>query len=149
MRILISILLLFSGWTPCGAYEHPCVKATNAVPLCTILANPDAYDGKDITVRGLYRMVLHGSVLTAAGCSQTYVNMREAEGYRADKQALKVVRSVTKKDQFRPIDVVIQGIFRSARQGQCFGQNCLRYEIESRELLCAEVPGRVSAAKEH
>jgi len=77
-----------------------------------------------------------------------YVNMREAEGYRADKRALKVIRSATKKDQFQPVDVVVRGIFRSARQGECFGQNCLRYEIESRELLCAEVPSNMPATKE-
>lgn len=147
MRIPLSILLLFGNWTLFGAREHTCYEITDAVPLCTILANPNAYDGKEITVRGSYRMVLHGSVLTASECAQTYVNMREAGGYRADKRALKVIRSATKKDQFQPVEVIVRGMFHSARQGECFGQNCLRYEIEDRELLCAEVPGKAPAAK--
>lgn len=148
MRVAFSILLIFAGCSSSGARGHGCFDERSAVPLCTILASPDSYDGKEITVRGLYRMVLHGSVLTAPECARMYVNMREAEGYRADKRALKVIRSATKKDQFQPVDVVVRGIFRSARQGECFGQNCLRYEIESRELLCAEVPSNMPATKE-
>jgi hypothetical protein len=87
------------------------MEGTNVVPLCTILADPNTYNGKEITVRGSYRMVLHGSVLTAAGCAQTYVNTRETEGYRADKHALKVIRSATKKDQFKSVDVIVRGPF--------------------------------------
>ncbi len=73
-------------------------------------------------MRGLYRMVLHGSVLTASQFAQTYVNMREAEGYRPDKRTLKVIRSATKKDQFQPVDVVVRGVFRSAQQGECLAR---------------------------
>jgi hypothetical protein len=74
--------------------------------------------------------------------------MRETQGYKADKRALKVIRIATKKDQFQSVDVVVRGTFRSAPQGECFGQNCLRYEIESHELICAELPAKTSVAKE-
>jgi len=47
------------------------------------------------------------------------------------------MRSLIKKDRFQSIEVVVRGTFRAAPQGQCFGQNCLSYEIEEHELLCA------------
>ena len=49
--------------------------------------------------------------------------MRQAAGYKADKQAVAVVRSLTKKNQFQPVDEVLRGTFRVALQSeQCFGQ---------------------------
>jgi hypothetical protein len=98
------------------------------------------YDGKEITVEGLYRMVLHGSILMSPACGKPYVNMHGASDYKADKHASSVLRSLTKKDQFQSVDVVLRGSFKVAQQGQCFGQNCLSYEIEDHELLCAEAP---------
>ena len=148
MRVALSILLAFTACLASDAYRRGCLDESKAVPLCKMLTNPETYDGRQVIVHGVYRMVLHGSVLTAPECAGTYVNLREAEGYRADKLALKVIRSAIKKDQFQPVDVVIRGIFRSARQGQCFGQNCLLYEIESRVLLCAQAQSNVPAATE-
>src|SRR5205807_177446 len=98
------------------------------------------YDGKEITVKGLYRMVFHGSILTSPACGKTYVNMRQASAYKADKHASTVMKSLTKKDQFQSVDVVLRGTFRVAHNGKCFGQNCLLYEIENHELLCAKAP---------
>ena len=95
------------------------------------------YDGKEITVTGLYRMVIHGSILTAAGAAKP-TEHAESPRLKMDKHVLSVVRSVTKHDQFQPVEVVIRGTFRVAAKGQCFGQNCLLYEIEDHELQCAK-----------
>ncbi len=85
-------------------------------------------------------MVIHGSILMGTTCSQINVNMRQAAGYKADKQAVAVVRSLTKKNQFQPVDEVLRGTFRVAQKEQCFGQICAPYEIEVSELLCASAP---------
>jgi hypothetical protein len=82
-------------------------------------------------------MVTHGSILMSPPCGQTYVNLRGASDYKADKHASAVVRSLTKKDQFQSVDVVLRGTFHVAAEAQCFGQNCLLYEIEDHELQCA------------
>ena len=66
--------------------------------------------------------------------------MRSAPDHKDDKRALAALRSLTKRDQFRAVDVVIRGTFRVARQGECFGQNCELYEIEEHELMCAKAP---------
>ncbi len=125
------------------AGKDKCAAFVQAVPLCTVLSDAPKYDGKEITVRGLYRMVIHGSVLMSPACSPTYVNMRRALDEKPNKQALAVIRSLTRKDQFHPVDVVLRGNFRVAHEG-CFGQNCLLYEIEETELLCAQPENSVS-----
>lgn len=134
--ITCAVLLALCFGPPASAGENKCSASPDAIPLCSVLSDASKYDGKEITVRGLYRMVIHGSVLMSPSCSQTYVNMRRVVDEKPNKQALAVIRSLTKKDQFHPVDVVLRGNFRVAHDG-CFGQNCLRYEIEETELLCA------------
>ena len=139
-NVLIVVLVVACFSSLAFAGNNRCASSADAIPLCTVLSDPAKYDGKDITVRGLYRMVIHGSVLTSPACGKTYVNLKQASDYKADKQAAATVRSLTKKDQFQSVDVVLRGTFRVAQQGQCFGQNCLSNEIEDHELLCAEAP---------
>ena len=139
MRLAIAVVLLF---TACfGALRSPtdddCAASAQAISICTVLADAAKYDGKEITVRGFYRMVLHGSIITGPGCAKVDVNLRRAAHWEGDKHAVAAIRSLTKKDQFQPVDIVSRGIFRVAHEGQCFGQNCLRYEIEETKLLCA------------
>lgn len=117
--------------------DEKCAAATQALDVCTLIANPAVYDGKELVIRGLYRMVIHGSIMTGPGCKTTDVNMRRAPNWKADKQAQTVLKTQTKKNQFQPVELVIRGTFRVAKEGQCFGQNCSSYEIEERELLCA------------
>ena len=71
-------------------------------------------------------------------CGNTYVNVRRAPDYRVEKHVLTVVRFLTKHDRFQPVDVVIRGTLHVAANGQCFGQNCLLYEIEDHELQFAK-----------
>jgi hypothetical protein len=108
-----------------------------AISLCAVLADAPKYEDKEIVVRGLYRMVIHGAVLIDNACSHTDVNLRESSGYKVNKAALSLLRSLTKKDRFRAVDVVFRGIFHVAHEGQCFGQICAAYEIETMELVTA------------
>jgi len=139
MRLITAVAVLFVAcFSALSVSADPeCAAWAQAVPICTVLENPAKYDGKLITVEGLYRPVIHGSVLYGSACSETYVNMRAAADDKKDKHASKVMRSLTKKEQFQPVEVVLRGTFRAAQEGHCFGQNCLLYEIEEHELLCA------------
>jgi hypothetical protein len=110
------------------------------MPICKVTAESAKYDGKEVVVRGLYRMVIHGTILIGNGCPNENVNLREAPGYKASKKASAMLRSLTKKDQFAPVEVVLRGTFRVAHQGQCFGQDCAVYELESLQLLSAQAP---------
>jgi hypothetical protein len=113
-----------------------CAASTEAVPLCKILSDATANNGKEVVVRGLYRIVIHGSVLWSPECSEHLVNVRTANEYKANKGASTAIRNAVKKNE--SADVVLRGTFRVAHQEQCFGQNCLTYEIEVNELRCAE-----------
>jgi hypothetical protein len=75
--------------------------------------------------------------MMGSDCKTTEVNMRQAPKWKANKEAETVLRTQTKKNQFQSVELVIRGRFRVAKQGQCFGQTCLSYEIEESELLCA------------
>jgi len=138
-----SLIMLLSGAcfiSPVSVGNDRCAPSAQAIPICTVLSDTAEYDGKEIIVEGLYRIVLHGSVLTSPACRKTYVNMRQASDYKGDRHASTVMRSLTKKDKFQSVDVIIRGTFHVAQQGQCFGQNCLSYEIEDHELICAVAP---------
>jgi hypothetical protein len=137
---IVLAILLALGLGSVAFPDDQCPEALQALPLCTVLISPDQYDSKEIMVRGLYRVVIHGSVLMGTACPQMEVNLREGPGYRADKRASAVVRSLTKKDQFHPVDEILRGTFRVARKEQCFGQICAPYEIEVTNLLCAQAP---------
>jgi hypothetical protein len=124
-----------------------CAAPADSVPLCSVLSDAARYDGKDIVVSGIYRMVVHGSILTSSACPNATVNLRQARGYKANKTALAVIRSLTKHNQFQPVDVVLHGTFSVAHQGQCFGQTCSLYEVENQEFLCAQRPMSTSARR--
>jgi hypothetical protein len=108
-----------------------------AMPLCEVIANSSKYDGKLIEVAGLYRFVIHGAILMDRSCPQAEINLRESPGYKADKKAASVLRSITKEDQFQPVDVILRGILHVAHDGQCFGEMCAAYQIEITELMTA------------
>lgn len=139
MKLAISLLVLVAnGFIPLAySGQDKSLGSPVPIPLCTVLKNPEKYDGKEIIVEGLYRMVIHGSILYGSACPQTNVNMRKASNWKGDKKASAVLQSLTEKDQFQPVVIVLRGTFRVAHQGQCFGQNCLVYEIEETELLRA------------
>lgn len=140
----VTLALLATCFSPLAfSGERKCYASAAAVPICTVLSDAPKYDGKEITVSGHYRYLIHGSILVGSECSQHgEVNLRGAPNEKDDKRALEVVRSFYKKKQnrFQSIDEILRGKFRVARQGECFGQDCWSYEIEITELLCAEVP---------
>jgi len=139
MRQAISIMVLVAAWFTALAFssENKCSASAEAIPLCDVLSAASKYDGKVITVRGIYYRVIHGSILTASACEKTKVNMRSASDWKADKHALSLLNSRAQKSQ--ATEVVLRGTFRVARDG-CLGQTCSLYEIEDHELLCAEAP---------
>lgn len=140
-RIFVTIALVVSSLcTSVSAKDDKCAVLATAIPLCNVLSSATQYDGKEILVRGLYRMVVHGSILTANRCPEGQVNLRGVPGSKDNKRALATIRSLTKNDQFQSVDVVLSGIFHVAHEGQCYGQNCLRYEIEATEFQCALAP---------
>lgn len=90
MRPTIAIILLVAASFTSFAFsgENKCSAFIEAMPICDVLANASKYDGRDITVRGIYYRVIHGSSLTASACKKTKVNMRSASDWKTNKRAL-------------------------------------------------------------
>jgi hypothetical protein len=145
MRPGITIAVLITAcFAPLAlSGEKQCPATTEAIPLCDVLTDAAKYDGKDITVRGLYYRVIHGSILTSSACDKAKVNMRLASDWKANKHALSVLNSRARKNH--GTDIVLSGTFRVAHDG-CFGQTCTLYQIEEHELLCAEPPKAVNSS---
>lgn len=137
MRLKIVLVSFLTCFAPLCLAAGDCARPVQAIPICNVLANAAQYDGKEVTVSGSYRMVIHGSILSGPACSKDDVNLRRAAHWKGDKHAVATIRSLTKQDRFQSVGVVSRGTFRVAQEGQCFGQNCLHYEIEETELLCA------------
>jgi hypothetical protein len=149
-RNLVFGLLVAACFSSAGfSANDQCTERAEVVSLCSVLSDATKYDGKEIVVSGLYRMVLHGSILMGSACPKNYVNLRGTPNEKEDKHALAVLRAFykKKKNQFQTVDEVLRGTFRIAAQGQCFGQNCLSYEIEIHELICARPPKPEDNAK--
>jgi hypothetical protein len=136
--ILIFLASCFSA--PSVAADNKCSAAAQAIPLCSVVTDDTKYDGKQVTVKGLYRKTSHGEILMSPECNPSSANLREARDYKADKHVLAALHSLSKvkKGEPKPVAVVLRGTFRIAPQGQCLGRECLLYEIDQHELMCAE-----------
>ncbi len=75
-------------------------SSVQAVDICTVVSNAAQYDGKEILVQGLWKMVIHGSLLKGNECPKVEVNLTQTQDYKANKKASSLVRSLAKKDQF-------------------------------------------------
>jgi hypothetical protein len=93
----IGLLLTISVIPALSKGDEECESSKHAVQLCTLVENAAQYDGKEVLVRGLYRMVLHGSILSGSTCSRVEANMRRAQNWKGDKHARAVLKSITKK----------------------------------------------------
>jgi hypothetical protein len=113
--------------------------ANQPLDVCDLIAHAADYDGKTVYVRGLWRMTPHGSLLMRRSCAEAAA-VKQTSDYKADHSASAVIRKITKNDQFAAVEVVFRGVFKAARQGQCFGELCMAYEVETDELVSAQAP---------
>jgi len=136
---IIALLVFAMITTVAFAQTSEYGTTTHAVNICSVIADPTKYDGKEIFVEALYRVVIHGAILMGGTCPETNVAAREVEGYKADKHATAVLQRLLKKDKSEPVEIVVRGTFHLAHQGQCFGgEICSSYEVEIAELLSAQ-----------
>ena len=125
IRLLASLLglaVLVCSIPVQSKSDQKCPESMQAVDICTLISNPPAYDGKELLIRGQFRVVIHGSIMTGAGCKETSVNMRQAYNWKADKHAKAVLQKQMKKLPYQFVELVVRGTFRSAGQEGCFGQ---------------------------
>src|SRR5689334_9590878 len=106
----VTLLLFLACWgVTAQCQQERCFRAPDVVPLCSVLAKAADYDGKEIIVRGVYRRIFHGSVLSSPNCRQQKqeVDVRFAARYIISKKDLKTLRKLT--GNMKPADVVFKG----------------------------------------
>jgi|LSQX01.3.fsa_nt_gb hypothetical protein len=119
--------------------EQADVDNSQPISVCDICSNPNDYDGRRIIITGVFKRIFHGSILE--GCEsypKSEINVRLSPDYRSEKSVRKAFASLTRKNQYAPVEVVARGVFRAAKQGECFGQICAIYDIEVNEMLSAK-----------
>jgi hypothetical protein len=114
------------------------VGGTEPMSLCSVVANVRAYDGKEIVLKAQYRLIFHGSLLSSPECDkpETKVNLRDSAHSRITERDRKLLAQLTRKHL--PAQVVVRGVFKVARMGQCFGQDCDPFELEATEWISVE-----------
>ncbi len=135
--ILATLVCLINSSMIIGD-EQSDIDNSQPITVCNICANPNDYDGKMIIVAGVFKRIFHGSIIE--GCesrSKSEINFRLSPDYSSGKSVKKAFASLTRKNQYAPVDVIVRGVFRVARQGECFGQICAIYDIEVNEMLSA------------
>ena len=146
----ITRMLLLTMWWTTIAYGQQCLSAPAVIPLCSVASKAAEYDGKEIKVRGVYRRLFHGAILSSPDCPHQKINGRFTKKLSGTKNDLKTLGRLA--DEHKAVEVVFRARFKMAREGQSFGQDCDPYEIEASELSCVErqgqspgpVPGRSS-----
>ena len=120
--------------------EQAVVDHSQPITVCNICSNPNDYDGKMIIITGVFKRIFHGSILEGCeSCSKSEINFRLSPDYRSKKSVRKAFASLTRKNQYASIDVVVRGVFRVAKQGTAVsGQICAIYDIEVNEMLSAK-----------
>lgn len=141
-----SVILFLVAILSTAAYakdERTPPPAPPALSICSVLAKAAEYDGKEVTVRGIYRFEIHGSELFGQGCRsrENNVSLRSAPDSKDSKQVRKAWRMIRPGE---PVDVVLRGRFVICRSDNCFGAFLDTYEIEVREYLFVQ-PVQVEA----
>lgn len=125
----------------CGVSAQPDRSAdhafSQAVPICTVIANAKAYDGQSVLVRGLYRAEPHGGIFYGASCSQNVVRLRWSSRYVESEEAKPLVENSLNADDTKPIEVAYGAVFHVIPGLQCSVARCFRYEIETSRLVAA------------
>ena len=135
---MIFGILIVSFAPIVAAQNEDAVSVSDVIDICSAAANSKAFDNKEIAVDALYRIVIHGAVLTGKNCPELVVAGKEIDAYKADKKAAKEMQRALKKDKYVPVEIVVRGTFHAAHLGQCFGgENCARYLLEISELISA------------
>lgn len=141
VNLLLVVILSAAAY---GKDERTPPSAPPALPICRVLAKAAEYDGKEVTVRGIYRFEIHGSELFGEGCRsrENNVSLSGAPDFKLDKEVRKAWRKIP---PHAPADVVLRGRFVvCTSENNCAGAFLNQYEIKVREYLFVQ-PVQVEA----
>ncbi len=131
------IILIVLNATSSGKCQPPPTFPPIVLPICSVLANAAEYDGKEVTVRGIYRFEIHGSELWGPECESPdkMVSVSRTLGSTDSKKIRKAWRKIGTHER---AEVVFRGTFmicRGERAIMCTASIVKFYEFQVRECL--------------
>jgi hypothetical protein len=134
--IVVLALVSVLGTAAYGKHAQP-PSPPPALPICSLLAKAGEYDGKEVTVRGIYRFEIHGSEFFGPECRspENMVSLSGALDSRDSKDIRKAWRKIGAHER---ADVVLRGTFmicRGDRAYVCHASILNLYQIDVREYL--------------
>lgn len=117
-----------------------------AVPICTLLANPTQFVGKHVNVSGYLVMTPHGGVFHDDSCDRGEISLARHD-YEADSKLARTIRDAAwRADSRANVPVVMSGILKDHYDGDTpgfmcsAGGICQRYSLQSDSLIAARPP---------
>ena len=136
-RVLSICFFIVSAAFSCAGQKTQSSNGELILPLCELVKEVTALDGKTVRVSGTYRHVFHGSLLTSPACPHEIINVRILSKVTSDKQNWKRLGKLT--DRGKDAEVVVEGMFEVAHKGECFGADCAPYQVEVRKLVSVQI----------
>jgi hypothetical protein len=117
-----------------------------AIPICTLLADPKPFVGKQVYVSGYLATTPHGGIFRDDSCDRGEIPLSR-QNYEADNKRARAIRDAAwRLDRRAEVPVVMSGILKDHYEGEtpgfmCSGGGlCQRYSLESDSLVAARPP---------
>lgn len=139
MKAVLPILAIVGG---CASEEsrghNPSSPAAGATTVCEVMAQPDAYVGRQVTVRGLYAQGPHGRLLHDRSCPEWDFKVSLSLRADGDPAAERLVRRAFREKPAESIPVIISGTLsaRAVITG-CTRPSCREYSLQDARILAA------------
>jgi hypothetical protein len=113
-----------------------------ALPVCSAVSQPLAFDGKEVLVRGLLWQDPHTVEFFGRSC-HVDIGLQRAANYKENGSGARVLKRLLRFEGGRVIDVVYRGRFKVLDKITCIEATCFAYELEVSELVAArEAPAQ-------
>ena len=120
---VLAVTILAGCAAPGGRGHEFRTGRNQAKTICEIMARPDAFAGRRLTVRGLYEVTPHQRVLVDRNCGQW-------------EFAVDLHTSVRSREPARGTRVIYSGVFTSSRQvSPCSEPECFKYSLKNSRLV--------------
>jgi hypothetical protein len=137
----LAVVALLSGCATTGDRAATAALFAQAVPICTILAHPDAYVGKRVLVRGHSETGPHGRDFWDGGCERGFLPIElhwpiagERLLVRLDRYALQAERQPSE------IPVVYSGMLTDFRPGFSCHLICQSFALKDARIEAVRRP---------
>jgi hypothetical protein len=97
VRRLVAAISLLTIDTSSWVYsKENCAQVSQVVPISTVLTHANKFDGRQVTVRGLFFREVHGSILSTPECPHMNVTLRLSSDFKSKGRSERRLNSITR-----------------------------------------------------